>query len=122
MQKKPPINQPNAQSAENSKFLHYQKIPVEVINMPNFTTPGQSISNSSMEAIYRRMMQQISKDIPFCPDQVYQPPPKPLRIPMSKPPENMAINLELNTDFEENSPFQEGVIAESYQRPDKSFF
>ena len=34
----------------------------------------------------------------------------------------MKINPECNTDFEENSPFQEGVISESYQRPDKSFF
>ena len=41
------------------------KIPAEVINIPNFTIPVQSINNSSMEAINRRMMQQISKDIPF---------------------------------------------------------
>ena len=32
------------------------------------------------------------------------------------------IDPELNTDFEENSPFQEGVISETYQRPDKSYF
>ena len=25
-------------------------------------------------------------------------------------------------DFEENSPFQEGVISEMYQRPDNSYF
>ena len=33
----------------------------------------------------------------------------------------MDINPKFNTDFEENSPFQEGVISETYQRPDKSF-
>ena len=120
--KKPPINQPTAQSAENLKIPVLPKIPMEVINMPNFITPAQSISNPSMEAINRRMMQQISKDIPFYSDPVYQPPPKPVEIPMSKTPENMDINLELNTDFEENLPFQEGVISEAYQRPDKSFF
>ena len=32
------------------------------------------------------------------------------------------INPEINLDFEDNSPFQEGVISEAYQRPDKSFF
>ena len=58
-------------------------------------------------------MQQISKDIPLYPDPVYQPPPKPVGIYMSTLPENMDINPELNTDFEENSPFQEGVISES---------
>ena len=28
----------------------------------------------------------------------------------------------MNTDFEDNSPFQEGIISEMYQRPDKSYF
>ena len=32
------------------------------------------------------------------------------------------IDPELNRDFEHNSPFQEGVISEMYQRPDKSYF
>ena len=32
------------------------------------------------------------------------------------------INPEINLDFEENSPFQEGVISEIIQRPDKSLF
>ena len=27
-----------------------------------------------------------------------------------------------NFDFEENSPFQEGVMSKTFQRPDKSFF
>ena len=31
-------------------------------------------------------------------------------------------NPNINLDFEENSPFQEGVISETIQRPDKSFF
>ena len=30
--------------------------------------------------------------------------------------------LDINLDFEENSPFQEGVMLEMFQRPDKSFF
>ena len=25
-------------------------------------------------------------------------------------------------DFEENSPYQEGIISEAYQRPDRSYF
>ena len=32
------------------------------------------------------------------------------------------IDPELSTDFEDNSPFQEGVISEMYQWPDKSYF
>ena len=32
------------------------------------------------------------------------------------------INPKINFDFKENSPFQEGVMSETFQRPDKSFF
>ena len=32
------------------------------------------------------------------------------------------MDPELNTNFEENSSFQEGVISEMYQRPDKLYF
>ena len=41
---------------------------------------------------------------------------------MSELPENININPEINIDIVENLPFQEGVISEAYQRPDKSFF
>ena len=32
------------------------------------------------------------------------------------------ISPNINFDFEENSPFQEGVMSETFQRLDKSFF
>ena len=67
-------------------------------------------------------MQKISKEIPFYPHPVYRPPPKPVKIPMPEFHGHMDINPELNTNFEENSAFQDGVILESYQRPDKSLF
>ena len=31
-------------------------------------------------------------------------------------------NPNINLDFEENSSFQEGIMSETFQRPDKSFF
>ena len=108
--RKPHINQPSAQSAEHSqKIPEVPKIENKVVNVPNFAIPVQSISNPSMETINRRMMQKISKDIPFYPDPTYRPHPKPVRIPMLEVPGNIDINLELYTGFEENSPFQEGV-------------
>ena len=55
--------------------------------------------------------------------------PKPIRsnIPRSQEssqgsPSTDNINPDINLDFEENSPFQEGIISEAYQRLDKSFF
>ena len=33
---------------------------------------------------------------------------------------NLELDLEINRNFEENSPYQEGIISEIYQRPNKS--
>ena len=33
----------------------------------------------------------------------------------------METNLDRNVDIEENSPFQKGIISETYERPDKSY-
>ena len=34
----------------------------------------------------------------------------------------MDLDTDANMDFEENSPYQEGVISEIYQRPNRSYF
>ena len=34
----------------------------------------------------------------------------------------MDLDTDINMDFEENSPYQEGVILEMYQRHDRSYF
>ena len=66
-------------------------------------------------------------DVPFHPGPVYRPPPKPIKQDVSHPQSSQSssstvdINPNINFDFEENSPFQEGVMSETLQRPDKSF-
>ena len=64
----------------------------------------------------------INNDNPFLPD-------VPLHlVPLHKPSSlyqntnKISHNSNINLDFEENSPFQEGVISETIQKPDKSFF
>ena len=68
-------------------------------------------------------------DVPFHPGLTYRPPPKPIRsnAPLSQEGSQSSssvenINTDINLDFEENSPFQEGVISETFQRLKKSFF
>ena len=65
-------------------------------------------------------------NVPFHPGPTYRPPPKPIRpnMPRSQEssPSSENISSDINLDVEENSPFQEGVISEAYQRPDKLFF
>ena len=54
-------------------------------------------------------------------DPVIKPPPRPPdRLVQNDRQTNLDIDLEINKDFKENSPYQEGVISEIYQRPDKS--
>ena len=60
--RKPPINQPIAQSSELSKKIpEVSKLEKKVINQPDFATRVQSISNSSMEVINRRIIQKINR-------------------------------------------------------------
>ena len=68
-------------------------------------------------------------DVLFHPGPMYRPPPKTIRsnVPRSQEssqtsPSTENMDPDINLDFEENSPFQEGVISEAYQRLDKSFF
>ena len=83
----------------------------------------QSISSSKTEAMTPGMIQDINREIPFYPDPIYRPPPRPpenvwlLRIE-SKADTSPRIDLE----FKENSLYQEGIISKTYQRPDKSYF
>ena len=94
------------------------------MTMPNSTIPPmQSKGDSGTNIIDRKMIQDIAREIPIYPDPVYRPPPKPEKLPIPKIPRSLSdIDPELNMDFEDNSPFQEGVISEMYQRPDKSYF
>ena len=71
----------------------------------------------------------IIPNVPFHPDPTYRPLPKPIRSNVTRSqessqssPSSENISSDINLDFEENSPFQEGVILETYQRLYKSFF
>ena len=63
-------------------------------------------------------------DVPFHPDPLLRP-KQPIKQNItheqnSQNEQNISPNI--NFDFEENSPFQEGVMSETFQRLDKSFF
>ena len=87
------------------------------MTIPNFSTPPfQSKGGSGIRMIDRKMIQDAVREIPINPDPVYEPPPKPVKTSAPEIPGSLsAINPELKTDFEDNSPLKEGVIAESGQ-------
>ena len=119
----PPINQTITQTSEMSQRIpEGSKIEIRITNQTESTTPAQSITNSNVEVTHRRP---LIKHIPFYTDSTYRPSPKPVKTSTtksSKSSESPDIIPEINIDFEENPPFQEGVISEMYQRPNKSFF
>ena len=65
-------------------------------------------------------------DVLFHPGQVYRPPLTPIKQDVSYPQSSQSStyikNINPNFDFEENSPFQEGIMSKTFQRLDKSFF
>ena len=65
----------------------------------------------------------INNDKSFLPDVLLHPDPLHKHLPKQQnavSPINQ--NTSINLDIEENSSFQEGVISETIQRSDKSFF
>ena len=53
---------------------------------------------------------------------MYRPPPRPLENLWAESPENKSVTKsKIDIEFEENSPHQEGIISEIYQRPNKSY-
>ena len=91
-------------------------------NRMDFPAWGQSITNRT-EAITRGTTHDKNQDLPFYPDPIYRPPPRP---PGNLWPQNseskVDTSLKIDIEFEENSLYQEGIIYETYQRPDKSYF
>ena len=61
-------------------------------------------------------------DVPFHLDPILKPPTQPIKQNMKHKQNLQDFNPNINFDFEENSPFQEGFMSETFQRPDKSFF
>ena len=59
--------------------------------------------------------------IPSYPDPLMKPPSRQPDVNMQDVrKKNLDLDLEINKDFEENSPYQEGIISEIFQRPDRS--
>ena len=94
-----------------------------VMTIPNSAiSPLQSKGDSGIKMIDRKMIHDVAREIPIYPDWVYRPPPKLFKTSVHNITGSLLdIDPELNMTFEDNSLFQEGVIMETYQRPDKSY-
>ena len=122
-----PINQTiNLPSELSQEIPGKTKIETGKTNLEHSKDPMHIIKNADTVMTHTRP---LIPDVPFHPGLMYRSPSKPNRLKMPRSQESSQnslsvenINPEINLDFEENSPFQEGVISEIIQRPDKSLF
>ena len=104
-----PINQAINQPSDIS-----QEIPRRTKIVKGKTNSIHSTNSASDRLI---------NNIPFMPDVPFHLDPL-LRNPKQQSIKQniQEINSKINFDFDENSLFQEGIMLETFQRPDKSFF
>ena len=95
------------------------KIPTDqkvTIDSTQFPVLNQLITNKT-ETITKRQVQVKNREQPFQPDPYFRPPPRlPDNLWPESPKTNIATKTNADIDFEENSPHQEGIISELYQR------
>ena len=110
-----PINQIINQPSEVSqKIPGKTKIETGKTNQAHSKDPTHITNNVDVGMTHTKP---LIPDVPFHPGPTYRPPPKPIRsnVPRSQESSQSSssvenINPDINLDFEENSPFQEGVI------------
>ena len=79
---------------------------------------GKTNSTQGTNSMHDRL---INNNNPFMPDVILHPDPL-LKSPKQQNTHEISHNPNINLDFEENSPFQEGIMSKTFQRLDKSFF
>ena len=121
-----PINQPiNQPSNLSQKIPRRTEIETGKTNHVHTKDLMHSINNVSGKMTNNNP---LIPDVPFHPGLVYRPLSKPIKQDVaylqssqsSISVENIIPNI--NFDFEENSPFKEGIMSETFQKLDKSFF
>ena len=109
LRRKPEADHITQPSDVTGRILERSKIATGKTNIPQHTSAmhDRGINNDKS----------FPPGVPLLPCPVHEPLQKKHNI---TGPQDM--KTEINLDIEENSPFQEGIISELIQRPDKSFF
>ena len=90
--KAPQVEQNTSTNIEQGRYItpkHLNRPQAEKIQTPNYPDPAMKL-----------------------------PPRPPDKVAHNDRQINLDLDLEINQDFEENSPYQEGIISEIYQRPE----
>ena len=115
----------NQESNLSQKIPRRTEIETRKTNHVHFKDLMHSINNTNDKMTYNNP---LIPDVAFHPGPVYRPPPKSINQNMTHAQSSQSststedINPNINFDLKENSPFQEGIMSEMFQRLDKSFF
>ena len=94
----------------------------ETITQPKITSQIEHIPSGQTTHKQPLSPKVMTRQVPPCPKPYLKPPFRPPDFRESwRTLSNLDIYTDINTDFEENSPYQEGIISEIYERPDKSY-
>ena len=101
-------------SVSESSRHHDKFFPV-----PNYVIPEtRSRDDSNSRKVKRKTYRILVDEFQHTQILFIGPLPKPAETPLQEIPRKlMDLDTDVNTDFKENSPYQEGVISETYQRP-----
>ena len=109
----------NATASKSHKIPTIQNVTKDNTNFP---VCEQLITNET-ETISRKKIQGKNREQPFYLDSIYRPPARlPDNLRPNHPESKLDTKPKIDIEFEENSPHEEGIISEAYQRPDKSYF
>ena len=113
------VTSPTAAMSKSPEIPTIQNVTKDNTNFP---VPKQIITNKT-ETITGKKTPGKNREQPFYLDPIYRPSPRlPDNLRSSCPETESDTKSKIDIEFEENSPHQEGIIMEVYQRPDKSYF
>ena len=103
---------PTVQSQENVQPQHHMPIPLPQHQPVDLTCIMQPIGSKIQH-----------RPSPPYHDPYARPPPRPPDVTNSIDSQKdlLETDLDMKVEIEENSPFQESIISETYERPDKSY-
>ena len=106
------LPEPIVQSQENVQPQHHMPIPLPQHQLVDPTCIIQPIGPKIQH-----------RPSPPYHDLYARPPPRPPDVTnlIDSQKDLLETDLDRNVDIEENSPFQEGIISETYERPEKSY-
>ena len=107
----------------NQAINQPSKVSQEIPGRTKIVT-GKTNSMHSTNSINNRLINNNSfmPDVPFHLDPLLRPPKQqPIKQNIPQNIKEINPNPNINLDIKEISPFQEGIMSEAFQRPDKSF-